>query len=86
MRFKTSAETLTPRSKSFLENRCYFNEFLFSPFKNSEFVNHELLSRYLYVGGVRIEDKYVHFSLPPSVWLEPVKEKKKKRNDPREKR
>ncbi|GAA5888395.1 hypothetical protein JCM5296_003317 [Sporobolomyces johnsonii] len=39
-----------------VEPGCYFNEHLFAPFKNSEFVNHELLARYLYVGGVRIED------------------------------
>jgi len=45
-----------------VEPGCYFNQFLFAPFENSEFVNHDLLQKYLYVGGVRIEDKYV-FSL-----------------------
>ena len=49
-----------------VEPGCYFNEHLFAPFKNSEFVDHEVLDRYRYVGGVRIEDKYVRlsFSLP----------------------
>ncbi|KAM0746548.1 hypothetical protein T439DRAFT_340955 [Meredithblackwellia eburnea MCA 4105] len=39
-----------------VEPGIYFNEFLFQPFKNSEFVNHGLLQKYNYVGGVRIED------------------------------
>jgi Xaa-Pro dipeptidase len=36
--------------------RLYFNAHLFAPFKNSRFVNHDLLEKYWYVGGVRIED------------------------------
>ncbi|GAA5833371.1 hypothetical protein JCM5353_008431 [Sporobolomyces roseus] len=56
-----------------VEPGCYFNEFLFAPFKNSEFVNHELLEKYLYVGGVRIEDNLLitkdgYENLTPS-WL-----------------
>ncbi|BGP39001.1 hypothetical protein JCM10450v2_002957 [Rhodotorula kratochvilovae] len=39
-----------------VEPGCYFNEHLFAPFKNSPLVDHELLARYQYVGGVRIED------------------------------
>lgn len=37
--------------------RCYFNEHLFAPFKDSGLVDHEVLAKYWYVGGVRIEDK-----------------------------
>lgn len=40
-----------------VEPGCYFNEHLFAPHRNSEFVDHALLARYQYVGGVRIEDK-----------------------------
>ena len=36
--------------------RLYFNTHLFAPFRNSQFVNHDLLEKYWYVGGVRIED------------------------------
>ncbi|GAA6005165.1 hypothetical protein JCM10207_008528, partial [Rhodosporidiobolus poonsookiae] len=39
-----------------VEPGCYFNEHLFAPYKNSEHVDHELLAKYWYVGGVRIED------------------------------
>ncbi|CEQ43014.1 SPOSA6832_04896 [Sporobolomyces salmonicolor] len=48
-----------------VEPGCYFNEHLFAPFKNSEFVNHDLLGQYSYVGGVRIEDKYVSLGFAP---------------------
>ena len=40
-----------------VEPGCYFNEHLFAPHVNSEFVDHALLAKYKYVGGVRIEDK-----------------------------
>lgn len=36
--------------------RVYFNEHLFAEHLNSPLVNHELLAKYKYVGGVRIED------------------------------
>ncbi|GAA6057129.1 hypothetical protein JCM3770_004836, partial [Rhodotorula araucariae] len=39
-----------------VEPGCYFNEHLFAPFKNSPLVDHDVLARYQYVGGVRIED------------------------------
>ncbi|GAA5927621.1 hypothetical protein JCM3775_006035 [Rhodotorula graminis] len=39
-----------------VEPGCYFNEHLFAPFKNSDMVDHDVLARYRYVGGVRIED------------------------------
>ncbi|GAA6029755.1 hypothetical protein JCM8097_001033 [Rhodosporidiobolus ruineniae] len=39
-----------------VEPGCYFNEHLFAPFKNSDSVDHDLLAKYWYVGGVRIED------------------------------
>ncbi|GJN89835.1 hypothetical protein Rhopal_002824-T1 [Rhodotorula paludigena] len=39
-----------------VEPGCYFNEHLFAPFKNSELVDHDVLAKYQYVGGVRIED------------------------------
>ncbi|BGP07054.1 hypothetical protein JCM10049v2_002884 [Rhodotorula toruloides] len=39
-----------------VEPGCYFNDHLFAPFKNSEFVDHAKLQQYRYVGGVRIED------------------------------
>ncbi|KAL8290036.1 hypothetical protein RQP46_002975 [Phenoliferia psychrophenolica] len=39
-----------------VEPGVYFNEFLFAPHKNSEFVDHDVLARFWYVGGVRIED------------------------------
>ncbi|GAA6061268.1 hypothetical protein JCM10212_000709 [Sporobolomyces blumeae] len=56
-----------------VEPGCYFNEHLFAPFKNSEFVNHDLLEQYKYVGGVRIEDNLLvtadgYENLTPS-WL-----------------
>jgi Xaa-Pro dipeptidase len=35
----------------------YFNEFLLEPFKDSPFIDHDVLKRYMSVGGVRIEDK-----------------------------
>lgn len=40
-----------------VEPGCYFNEHLFAPHVNSEYVDHALLAKYKYVGGVRIEDK-----------------------------
>ena len=49
-----------------VEPGCYFNKFLFAPFEKSELVNHDLLQKYLYVGGVRIEDKYVLSLCQPS--------------------
>lgn len=39
-----------------VEPGLYFNAFLFAEHKNSEFVDHDVLARYEYVGGVRIED------------------------------
>jgi Xaa-Pro aminopeptidase len=36
----------------------YFNQFLLDPVKGSANINHEVLVKYLPVGGVRIEDKY----------------------------
>lgn len=39
-----------------VEPGCYFNRFLLEPFKNSPFLDQDVLERYFYVGGVRIED------------------------------
>ena len=43
----------------------YFNDFLFAAFKDSAFVDHEVLQRYRYVGGVRIEDNVSRCRLVP---------------------
>ncbi|KAG0662391.1 hypothetical protein C6P46_003337 [Rhodotorula mucilaginosa] len=56
-----------------VEPGCYFNEHLFAPHVNSEFVDHALLAKYKYVGGVRIEDNLLvtkngYDNLTPS-WL-----------------
>jgi len=39
-----------------VEPGCYFNPFLLEPFKDSPYLNHEVLAKYMPVGGVRIED------------------------------
>lgn len=39
------------------EPGCYFNPFLLKPFKDSPYLNHEVLAKYMPVGGVRIEDE-----------------------------
>lgn len=44
-------------SVNVIVHSCYFNEHLFAPFKDSALVDHEVLAKYWYVGGVRIEDK-----------------------------
>ncbi|KAH9813669.1 Xaa-Pro dipeptidase [Melampsora americana] len=42
-----------------VEPGIYFNQFLLEPFKESKFINHELLKKYMNVGGIRIEDNVV---------------------------
>lgn len=39
-----------------VEPGLYFNQFLLDPVKGSENINHEILLKYLKVGGIRIED------------------------------
>jgi Xaa-Pro dipeptidase len=39
-----------------VEPGIYFHQHLLAGVRNSEFIDHELLSRYELVGGVRIED------------------------------
>ncbi|KNF02752.1 hypothetical protein PSTG_04038 [Puccinia striiformis f. sp. tritici PST-78] len=42
-----------------VEPGLYFNQFLLDPVKGSDHINHEVLVRYLKVGGIRIEDNVV---------------------------
>jgi Xaa-Pro dipeptidase len=42
-----------------IEPGCYFSPHLLSPVRNSQYINHEVLAKYEYVGGVRIEDVVV---------------------------
>ncbi|KAA1087111.1 hypothetical protein PGT21_022764 [Puccinia graminis f. sp. tritici] len=42
-----------------VEPGLYFNQFLLDPVKGSEHINHEVLLKYLKVGGIRIEDNVV---------------------------
>ncbi|OAV91718.1 hypothetical protein PTTG_07275 [Puccinia triticina 1-1 BBBD Race 1] len=42
-----------------VEPGLYFNQFLLDPVKGSENINHEVLLKYVKVGGIRIEDNVV---------------------------
>jgi Xaa-Pro dipeptidase len=42
-----------------IEPGCYFSPHLLAPVRNSQYINHEVLAKYEYVGGVRIEDVVV---------------------------
>jgi Xaa-Pro dipeptidase len=42
-----------------IEPGIYFNPFLLKPFRNSPYLDQDVLKRYMPVGGVRIEDEYV---------------------------
>ena len=40
-----------------VEPGCYFNPFLLKPFKDSPYIDQEMLKKYMPVGGVRLEDE-----------------------------
>ena len=40
-----------------VEPGIYFNPFLLKPFEDCPYIDHEVLKRYMSVGGVRLEDE-----------------------------
>ena len=40
-----------------VEPGCYFNPFLLEPYKDSPYLNQEMLHKYMPVGGIRLEDE-----------------------------